>query len=150
MVGGARKGAEHSLFCQKTRGKRERERERERSVSDADASTYRPLIGRSDSRYVCPHRTHAKTTPHHAVRPSPIRSSAKRLTSTQRINPTQPIVFGNPRWDAMTEGTYTIQTRLSIENHQPTCRRARFGCVERFLGSSTRQQAEALETRPGA
>src|ERR1039457_3236515 len=90
MVGGARKGAEHSLFCQKTRGKRERERERERSVSDADASTYRPLIGRSDPRYVCPHRTHAKTTPHHAVRPSPIRSSAKRLMSTQRINPTQP------------------------------------------------------------
>jgi hypothetical protein len=78
----------------------ERERERERSVSSADASTYRAHSGRSDSRYVCSHRTHAKTTPHHAVRPSPLLIDP--LQSASDVNPadqTQPnlSVPGNPQ-----------------------------------------------------
>jgi hypothetical protein len=48
---------------------RERERERERCVSDADASSYGTITARNGPQHICPQRTHANTTPHHAVRP---------------------------------------------------------------------------------
>ena len=46
----------------------ERERERERCISSAEASTYGPVRARGDPWHVCPQLTHAKTTPHHAIR----------------------------------------------------------------------------------
>jgi hypothetical protein len=64
-----------------------RERERERCVSSADASTYGPEWARCDPWHVCPQLTHAKTTPHHAIRLSPLPRSMcvlqKRLKSIQ-------------------------------------------------------------------
>ena len=66
---------------------RQRERERERCGSAAAASCYRPIRVRNDPHHICPQRTHAKTTPLHAIRPSPLTSPDKRLTSTQKINP---------------------------------------------------------------
>jgi hypothetical protein len=94
---GAPKPAPGLAFLAKNQGV-ERERERERSVSDADASTYRAHSGRSDSRYVCSHRTHAKTTPHHAVRPSPllIDPLQSASTSTQRIKPNPTYLVRQP------------------------------------------------------
>jgi hypothetical protein len=56
-----------------------RERERERCVSAADASTYGTETARGDPWHVCPQLTHAKTTPHVLIRPSPLKS----LTSAQ-------------------------------------------------------------------
>ncbi len=71
-----------------------RERERERCVSAADASTYSAEWARDDPWHVCPQLTHAKTTPHVLIRPSPLQS----LTSARTGPGTDP----NPIYRAPT------------------------------------------------
>ena len=79
----------------------QRERERERCVSDADASRYEPLRARTDPHHICPHRTHAKTTPLHPTRPSPLRP-LQALEIDLEDQP-KPDLFPCPQH----EGTYT-------------------------------------------
>ncbi len=71
-------------------GQRERERERERYVSAADTSTYGAIRPRSDPRYACSIRLHAKTLPHHERPDFPLSTTCPETGSCRSAKPENP------------------------------------------------------------
>jgi len=98
-----------------------RERERERCVSAADASTYGTLWAHNDSRHVCPRKTHAKTTPLHAVQPSPYYvSPVKRLKPTQEARPKPDLSMPNHPLTESYDNKNVPHTQ-SLVKSEPSC-----------------------------